>query len=63
MGVSSLRAIGDYLRGPTELEGRESLLGQPAPDFQMPDEEGNNVSLRRLTRGGPLLMHLYRGNW
>ena len=58
-----MRPIGEYLRGPTELKDREPLLGQPAPDFQMRDEEGNNVSLRRLTRGGPLLLHLYRGNW
>jgi peroxiredoxin len=39
------------------------VLGQVAPEFQLRDEDGNNVTLRRLLRTGPVLMHHYRGNW
>ncbi len=39
------------------------MLGKDAPEFQLRDQEGNNVTLRRLTRTGPVLMHQYRGNW
>jgi peroxiredoxin len=35
----------------------------PAPDFQMKDEEGNYVTLRRLIRQRPLLFYVYRGAW
>lgn len=58
-----MTGIGAFLGGPTDFEGREPLLGSSAPDFQLADDQGNNVSLRRLTRRGPLLLHLYRGNW
>ena len=58
----ALSAIGTWLPGPTHFD-RESLLGQAAPEFQLRDEDGDNVTLRRLTRTGPVLMHQYRGNW
>jgi hypothetical protein len=56
-------AIGTWLPGPTEFTERESVLGKSAPDFQLRDQDGDNVTLRRLTRTGPVLMHHYRGNW
>ena len=56
-------AIGTWLPGPSVFEDRESVLGKEAPSFQLRDEDGNNVTLRRLTRTGPVLMHHYRGNW
>lgn len=55
--------VAPYLGGPEEVPGRVPLLGEVAPAFQMPDEEGNNVSLRRLIRPRPLLLHFYRGDW
>jgi hypothetical protein len=58
-----LSAIGTWLPGPTTYDARQSMIGQDAPEFQMKDQDGNNVTLRRLTRTGPVLMHLYRGNW
>lgn len=58
-----LSAIGAWLPGPSTFEDRESVLGKEAPDFQLRDEDGNNVTLRRLLRTGPVLMHHYRGNW
>ena len=59
----STQPIAPFLGGPDSREGRQALLGQPAPDFELKDEEGKGVTLRRLTRRGPLLLHLYRGNW
>ncbi|CAN5513981.1 hypothetical protein BH23CHL2_BH23CHL2_14940 [soil metagenome] len=58
-----MSAIGTWLPGPSTFEDRESVLGKEAPGFQLPDQDGNNVTLRRLTRTGPVLMHHYRGNW
>lgn len=58
-----MEKIAPHLVGLEELAGREPLLGQPAPEFQMKDEEGNFVTLRRLVRQRPILLHLYRGAW
>ena len=55
--------VGAFLGGPTKIEGRASLVGEAAPDFQLAGEVGKKVSLQRLTLRGPLLMHFYRGNW
>ena len=55
--------IAPYLGGSDQLEGRASMVGNEAPAFQMRDEQGNFVTLRRLIRRGPLLLHLYRGAW
>lgn len=55
--------IAPHLPGPDDIPGRQSLLGTVAPDFQMKDEEGNYVTLRRLIRQRPLLFYLYRGAW
>lgn len=59
----TLTGIGAFLGGPTEVPGREPLIGQPAPLFELADQEGNGVTLRRLTRRGPVILHLYRGHW
>ena len=61
--AESMEKIAPHLPGPEELPGRTSLLGQPAPEFRMKDEEGNFVTLRRLVRQRPILLHLYRGAW
>jgi peroxiredoxin len=55
--------IAPHLYGIDELDGRESLIGTTAPEFQMKDEEGTYVTLRRLIRQKPLLLYLYRGAW
>ncbi|HEU5423251.1 MAG TPA: hypothetical protein VFU72_06910 [Nitrolancea sp.] len=57
------RNIAPHLPGSGIIEGREPLLGQPAPEWQLRDEAGNLVTLKRLTRQQPLLLHLYRGAW
>lgn len=58
-----MEQVGIFLGGPTEFTERRSLVGDPAPDFQLQDEDGNNVTLKRLTRRGPVLIHFYRGHW
>lgn len=55
--------IAPHLPGPDDIPGRQPLLGTTAPDFQMKDEEGNYVTLRRLIRQRPLLFYIYRGGW
>lgn len=55
--------IAPHLPGPGEIEGRGPLLGSVAPEFQMRDEEGNFVTLRRLIRPRPLMLYFYRGAW
>ena len=55
--------VGVFLAGPGAHLTRQSLLGKVAPEFQAKDEDGNAVSLRRLLRTGPLLLHFYRGHW
>lgn len=55
--------IAPYLSGSEEVPGRSSLIGTVAPEFQLRDEEGKPVTLRRLLRERPLLLHLYRGAW
>jgi peroxiredoxin Q/BCP len=32
--------------------------GQPAPDFTLPDQDGNEVTLSAL-RGGPVVVYFY----
>ena len=58
-----VRNIAPHLPGNLVIEGYGALIGQPSPEWQMRDEEGNLVTLRRLIRRQPLLLHLYRGAW
>lgn len=55
--------VAPYLTGPEEIAGRQSMVGDAAPEWQMKDEEGNYVTLRRLIRQRPILLHLFRGAW
>ena len=44
-------------------EERALKVGQFAPDFVLPDFEGNQVSLAQLRSNGPLALIFYRGLW
>ena len=55
--------IAPHLPEPDAIQGRQSLVGSVAPDFQMKDEDGNYVTLQRLIRQRPLLLYIYRGGW
>jgi peroxiredoxin len=43
--------------------GRALNHGDKAPDFVLPDTEGNAVSTRDLLQKGPLVVTFYRGVW
>jgi hypothetical protein len=45
------------------VEGRALKAGQRAPDFELPDMAGNQVSLAQLRAEGPLALIFYRGLW
>jgi hypothetical protein len=38
-------------------------VGVSAPDFSLPDENGNLVELKGLLTQGPLVISFYRGQW
>ena len=42
---------------------RALKTGQVAPDFALPDANGNSVSLAKLLREGPVVLTFYRGHW
>jgi peroxiredoxin len=37
--------------------------GDLAPDFSLPDTEGNELSLKKLLENGPVILTFFRGNW
>ena len=47
----------------TGLAEHALKAGQRAPDFELPDMAGNQVSLTQLRAGGPLALIFYRGLW
>ncbi|WP_047247383.1 peroxiredoxin-like family protein [Maribacter thermophilus] len=38
-------------------------IGEKAPDFELPDPLGNQISLSSLLNEGPLVITFYRGSW
>ena len=45
-------------------QGAEALaVGQMAPDFSLPNQEGESVSLSKLLEKGPVVVSFYRGSW
>jgi hypothetical protein len=53
--VDDLRASG--------IMSRVARVGQPAPDFTLPDAAGRPVSLKALLTRGPVVLSFYRGRW
>ena len=53
--VEELRASG-IMAGVTKV-------GQPAPDFTLPNATGQEVSLKVLLARGPVVLSFYRGRW
>jgi hypothetical protein len=53
--VEDLRASG--------IMGRITRVGQPAPDFTLPDGADRPVSLGELRARGPVVLSFYRGRW
>ncbi|MES2195562.1 MAG: peroxiredoxin-like family protein [Pseudomonadota bacterium] len=42
---------------------RALKVGDVAPEFTLPDSDGNSVSSKALLAGGPLVVTFYRGVW
>lgn len=38
-------------------------VGESAPEFSLPNENGNLVELKSLLSQGPLVISFYRGQW
>jgi hypothetical protein len=38
-------------------------VGDRAPDFRLPDQDGNDVGLSDLQKQGPVVVTLFRGHW
>ena len=38
-------------------------VGEAAPAFSLPDENGNTVALKGLLDQGPVVISFYRGQW
>ena len=53
--IDDLRASG--------IMSRVAGVGQPAPDFTLPDAAGGSVSLVELRACGPVVLSFYRGRW
>jgi len=53
--IDDLRASG--------IMNRIVQMGQPAPDFTLPNASGRAVSLKELLAGGPVVLSFYRGRW
>lgn len=53
--VDDLRASG--------IMDRIVKVGQPAPDFTLPDADGRPVGLKELLGRGPVVLSFYRGRW
>ena len=54
-----------WLRGSTCSTAAPSArkIGEPLPEFNLPDENGRLVSLASLLRSGPAVVSLNRGHW
>jgi len=55
------RSVGD-LRA-SGIMNRIVKVGQPAPDFTLPNAGGSHVRLADLRAGGPVVLSFYRGRW
>ena len=45
------------------IMNRVARVGQPAPDFTLPNAGGAHVSLTELRTRGPVVLSFYRGRW
>lgn len=62
-GITSLmdRATAELIA--SGLEGRAAGIGDRAPGFSLPNALGEQVSLERMLREGPVVLSFYRGIW
>lgn len=46
-----------------DFAARAPQVGEPAPDFSLPNQTGDEVRLSVLLRSGPVVLVFYRGAW
>jgi peroxiredoxin len=46
-----------------DFASRAPKVGELAPEFTLPDQRGDQISLGELLRDGPLVLIFYRGEW
>jgi hypothetical protein len=61
-------AVGVIQRATEDLKNSGILdkvlkVGESAPEFSLPDENGNLVALKGLLAQGPVVISFYRGQW
>lgn len=70
--AESRRAKPDFMKGVDEIitqanlfqQGSSALvLGQQAPRFRLPNQEGTDIALTELLAKGPVVVTFYRGSW
>ncbi|MCH3885616.1 peroxiredoxin-like family protein [Tenacibaculum aquimarinum] len=45
-------------------QGKNAIkVGQKAPNFELPNQEGKSISLDKLLEKGPIVITFYRGDW
>lgn len=54
-GIAAIEAAG--------IADHALAVGEPAPDFALPDTAGRPVALADLARTGPTIVTFYRGGW
>ena len=60
--VATMHRAVDELRA-SGAPGRVLKVGDPAPQFALPDGDGRIVDSRALLARGPLVVTFYRGRW
>ena len=60
-----MKSVDDIIaQAKTFKEGANAIkIEQTAPDFELPDAQGNAVSLANLLKEGPVVVTFYRGSW
>lgn len=57
-----LAAALDELRA-DKITSQACRTGDKAPDFTLPNHNGQMISTEALRREGPLVLNFYRGSW
>lgn len=47
----------------SEIGNKAPAVGDLAPNFELPDQDGNPVSLAAALDAGPVVLVFYRGEW
>lgn len=60
-----MKGVDDVIeQAKTFQQGNDAIkVGQKGPGFELPDVEGQSVSLDTLLEKGPLVLTFYRGSW